>query len=1378
MSLDKRLRDNLPNTFNKYTSNVIRTITRGKISVNDVEVEHLVRSCMHYRDMNRTKFITAFKKLKLSVLATLSKLIDTSDDVYEILLGPSMHTASSESFFPVSTYHNAALDKDGNVDLNKFTIVDGGKKQKNWMCTTGLCKLDDQSEIIKNVSYIYKSIVNCDPIEARHFIVHMDDCDQPESHDPSLAGHSELCHMDANACNSKLLYLRKLAPHFPNIRLLVNTIYSVKRTHNQVCHIDQALQTGNAELLQKIAAEHKGVYQGSTEACSSTIDESEILKTFMNAYVAYKTRCSEWAQYPCMSCNKLCFKRECSLLEKCRAPVTGNSWQLLKEYLDNHPAPDDSLPTGYICRFCIEKFRSGTMPSRCLLNGLSFQSVPIEILQLNQHERVLIQRAKAFQVVTKMGTVAGKRLPPSHKVNKVKGSTFHLPLPLNETLKRLPSPEEPLPLNGELYILLRSIPTQKKIIWQDLVDVHKVFTALSTLKTINPLYAQINLPKSVSDFNLSEKITQCIISAPAADCDDDSVIDKEPEREPMVREIPESEEQELYHDYTIHALHAPRENEKAVHLYQLLRVNEKPIDMGCKNLDLLCFPDLFPHGCGGQHDSREVSLGPADYIKTLLQSRDPRFRRNVQFIFFHLHQSTLRQISSGVYHKLKIVRATERMTASRYLQMLENEELEGDLCSIFARLRNSEQYWMRPRNELNSMCFYYGPATWYLTLSPSEWTWEDLGEYLRKINPDLFDKSISELVAADPVATSRFIDNKLKAVLDFLTSDDEPIGKVTHYYYRREYQGRGLQHFHFQIWVENAPVIGVSSNEEIIQFVSKYCSCNVPDKNLSPILHSRVMDYQSHRCNSYCMRSKKTKLGFQKVCRFGFPRPSKDKFTLRTVVEAIAGRKALKANSRLYDLPRLQNERMINDYNPAILLAWQGNMDIQYIGEKSSLLNWYITKYTTKAERSHATTAFSDLTSNKSLASKLWNIALRSLSNRECGALEASDTLLGIPLYGTDPSTVFRWVDVNMVRSRRVKENHIIQGLPSDSEDILYPSLVDTYYPNRPTELECTNLYTFTSWYDVVSKQPSEATTYYTLFGRYLKKRQRPYLLNHFKYNPQQEPEKYFYSMLLLFKPWRNSDSLMGDHSSYTESFSYCKDELLDGTDYHEQLVRLQEANTKVHELIGERRAEMETKEDIDSQDPSAAGPLNYACNEVVHEAMEEFNEIFKHTSKHDVNDMMSKLNADQLEVFKKVTCAIQAQINGATDDTAATVRLFVSGCGGTGKSFLIKTIREWVLTTTDKGVAVVAPTGIAAVNINGMTIHRPLMLPVEHGKTPKYRPLSDDALKIARDAMRNVTLVIIDEISMVSNVTLLYIHLRLTEIFKTDHLEDGWFGK
>ena len=150
---------------------------------------------------------------------------------------------------------------------------------------------------------------------------------------------------------------------------------------------------------------------------------------------------------------------------------------------------------------------------------------------------------------------------------------------------------------------------------------------MATLKAINPLYAQINLPKSASDFNLCDTITQCIISNQTTHSGDDLITDEEREREPMVSEVPESEEQDLYHDYTIHA---PRENEKASHLYQLFRINGSPIDAHSKQLDLLCFPDLYPHG---QHESRKVPLGPADYIKALLQSRDPRFRRNIQFIF-------------------------------------------------------------------------------------------------------------------------------------------------------------------------------------------------------------------------------------------------------------------------------------------------------------------------------------------------------------------------------------------------------------------------------------------------------------------------------------------------------------------------------------------------------------------------------------------------------------------------------------------------------------------------------------------------------------------------------------------------------------------------
>ena len=70
------------------------------------------------------------------------------------------------------------------------------------------------------------------------------------------------------------------------------------------------------------------------------------------------------------------------------------------------------------------------------------------------------------------------------------------------------------------------------------------------------------------------------------------------------------------------------------------------------------------------------------------------------------------------------------------------------------------------------------------------------------------------------------------------------------------------------------------------------------------------------------------------VCRFGFARPATDTFKLRDVATSIASRRKLKTRSMLYDLPRSKKEEFIKDYNLAILLAWEGNMDLQFVGEK------------------------------------------------------------------------------------------------------------------------------------------------------------------------------------------------------------------------------------------------------------------------------------------------------------------------------------------------------------------------------------------------------------------------------------------------------------
>lgn len=43
----------------------------------------------------------------------------------------------------------------------------------------------------------------------------------------------------------------------------------------------------------------------------------------------------------------------------------------------------------------------------------------------------------------------------------------------------------------------------------------------------------------------------------------------------------------------------------------------------------------------------------------------------------------------------------------------------------------------------------------------------------------------------------------------------------------------------------------------------------------------------------------------------------------------------------------------------------------------------------------------------------------------------------------------------------------------------------------------------------------------------------------------------------------------------------------------------------------------------------------------------------------------------------------------------------------------------------------------------------------VEHGHTPNCKPLTDTILQVLRTELKDVILIIIDEISMISNITL-----------------------
>ena len=300
---------------------------------------------------------------------------------------------------------------------------------------------------------------------------------------------------------------------------------------------------------------------------------------------------------------------------------------------------------------------------------------------------------------------------------------------------------------------------------------------------------------------------------------------------------------------------------------------------------------------------------------------------------------------------------------------------------------------------------------------------------------------------------------------------------------------------------------------------------------------------------------------------------------------------------------------------------------------------------------------------NESLNSRLWAVTLRSLSHRECGAREAADTLLGISLYGTDPQPTFRWIDVSEIRSKKLKTRSEIQKLDENSEDIFCPNFVDDYYPNRSKELEDCCLYNFAKWYDVITyKIKNEDVECYQMNnGRYARKREREHLITHFKYNVETHPEKYFYSLLVLFQPWRKTTNLKNGCETYAESFNKVAFEIEKAQEYHEKLEKIKKAKSEAEELM-KQQIDINNEEDLQNDDKSEKGE-----SDQIHAAMDEFRHIDDQVFEKNVPQYESEMNVDQKRVFDKVTPTLRAE-----KADVPFLRLYVSGERGTGKSFLI----------------------------------------------------------------------------------------------------------
>ena len=107
----------------------------------------------------------------------------------------------------------------------------------------------------------------------------------------------------------------------------------------------------------------------------------------------------------------------------------------------------------------------------------------------------------------------------------------------------------------------------------------------------------------------------------------------------------------------------------------------------------------------------------------------------------------------------------------------------------------------------------------------------------------------------NPVTAARHFQYRIDTFFqDFLKSKHKPLSELTDYAIRIEFQARGSPHAHTLIWIKDAPNYGISSDQEVCDFIDQYISCNIPIEE-GP-LRDLVLLLQKHRHSSYCKRGK------------------------------------------------------------------------------------------------------------------------------------------------------------------------------------------------------------------------------------------------------------------------------------------------------------------------------------------------------------------------------------------------------------------------------------------------------------------------------------------------------------------------------------------
>lgn len=264
------------------------------------------------------------------------------------------------------------------------------------------------------------------------------------------------------------------------------------------------------------------------------------------------------------------------------------------------------------------------------------------------------------------------------------------------------------------------------------------------------------------------------------------------------------------------------------------------------------------------------------------------------------------------------------------------------------------------------------------------------------------------------------------------------------------------------------------------------------------------------------------------------------------------------------------------------------------------VINRYITKYTTKGEKMKTAQLWATINKSKSPRSQLLSLVLRLFRSREVGHYEACDKVSGHPLHKSNVRVDFLNTNKKGLRHRRLVSKKELDGMNDASKAFVKNNFIDTYYPQRPAQLEDRSMFYVFTWYDYQNKKPNkmvnkEGEPNFILpngLGYFIKRVKPRWIRSYMPVpNSPETAEDYFRRLLMMFLPWRDEDTLQGSWSSFQEAYEANADTVRAEADkYLSQRRRMDETTELMKKLREEREAEASRPVEPDDELPVIAG--------------------------------------------------------------------------------------------------------------------------------------------------------------------------------------------